>query len=103
MKILLVCNEGMSTGIMQIRLSDVIQKDGEELEVEAVPMANLHEYLDEAAVVLLGPQIRFAYEDIRKMAGDIPVLVIETMDFGMMRADKIWKQVKELLNKSPQR
>lgn len=98
MKILLVCNEGMSTGIMQLKLNDEIQKDKIEAEVEAVPMSSLTEYLGEVNAILLGPQIRFAYNDIKKMAEGIPVLVIETHDFGMMRADKIWKQVKELLN-----
>lgn len=96
MKVLLVCNEGMSTGILQMKLQEEIKKDGKSDEVEAVPMALLTDYLDEAGVILLGPQIRFAYGEIKKMAGDRPVIVIETQDFGMMRADNIWKKVKEL-------
>lgn len=96
MKILLVCNEGMSTGIMELRLREEIKKEGRNDEVEAVPMALLTEYLDDAGVILLGPQIRFAYDEIQEMAGEKPIMVIETQDFGMMRADKIWKAIKEL-------
>lgn len=97
MKILLVCNEGMSTGIMQMKLQEEIKKEEKNGEVEAVPMALLADYLDEAGVILLGPQIRFAYDEIKEMAGDTPVMVIETSDFGMMRADRIWKKIKELM------
>lgn len=96
MKILLVCNEGMSTGIMELRLREEIKKSGRNDEVEAIPMSLLTEYLDGTGVVLLGPQIRFAYDEIKEMVGTTPVMVIETQDFGMMRADKIWKKVKEL-------
>ena len=96
MRILLVCNEGMSTGIMELKLKEEIKKDGRTDEVEAVPMAFLPQNVDNAGVILLGPQIRFAYEEVKAMAGDTPVMVIEAQDFGMMRADKIWKKVKEL-------
>ena len=65
MRILLVCNEGMSTGIMELKLKEEIKKDGRTDEVEAVPMAFLPQNVDNAGVILLGPQIRFAYEEVK--------------------------------------
>lgn len=38
--------------------------------------------------VLLGPQIRFALDDIRKKSGGIPVMAIAPQDFGMINA--VW-------------
>ena len=45
--------------------------------------------------ILLGPQVRFAEKDIKKMVKDtIPVMVIEVQDFGMMRADHVWSKLQ---------
>lgn len=91
MKILLVCNAGMSTGILQLKIQEEAQKQGVSAEVLAVPLTDLDEELSSANVILLGPQIKFAEKDIRsQVSEDIPVIVITAQDFGMMRADKIF-------------
>lgn len=96
MKILLVCNAGMSTGIMQLKLEEQAKKVGVEASIEAMPVSEIEQNLDGTDAILLGPQIRFAEKDIRKMVRDsIPVMVIEVQDFGMMRADRVWKNLQE--------
>lgn len=99
MKLLLVCNAGMSTGILQMKLEEVAKEKNIDAVVEAVPMGELSEYSDDADVILLGPQIRFALDDVKKTMPDKPVIVINVQDFGMMRADRIFDQVMELLPK----
>lgn len=90
MKILLVCNAGMSTGIMQIKLAQAAAARGVDADVLAVPLVELDEHLEGADAVLLGPQIRFAVGDVEKRApAGVPVLVISPPDFGMMNAEKV--------------
>ena len=97
MKILLVCNAGMSTGIMKMKLEQEAKARGLEASVDATPMVELGDNLEETSIILLGPQIRFALDDIKKQAEGIPVMVIAAQDFGMMNAKKVLDEaLKEL-------
>lgn len=94
MRILLVCNAGMSTGIMQMKLEEEAQGKGVDASIEAIPISEIEVNLDGCDCILLGPQVRFAQNDIEKMVqGKIPVLTIDVQDFGLMRADKVFKEV----------
>ena len=98
MNILLVCNAGMSTGIMQLKLTQELKARNIEGEVKATALAEINEFVDKFDVVLLGPQIRFAINEVKEKAGDKLVMVIAPQDFGTMNAkkvkDDILKQVK---------
>lgn len=97
MKILLVCNAGMSTGIMKMKLEQEAKARGLEASVDATPMVELGDNLEETSIILLGPQIRFALDDIKKQAEGIPVKAIAAQDFGMMNAKKVLDEaLKEL-------
>ena len=97
MKILLVCNAGMSTGIMKMKLEQEAKARGLEASVDATPMVELGDNLEETSIILLGPQIRFALDDIKNQAEGIPVLAIAAQDFGMMNAKKVLDEaLKEL-------
>ena len=89
MKILLVCNAGMSTGIMKMKLEQEAKTRGLDASVDAIPMVELGDNLEGTSVILLGPQIRFALDDIKKQAEGIPVRAIAAQDFGMMNAKKV--------------
>ena len=91
MRILLVCNAGMSTGIMQLKLEEEAQKVGVEASIEAIPISDIEKNLNGTDAILLGPQVRFAEKDIKKM---VKVMVIEVQDFGMMRADHVWSKLQ---------
>ena len=97
MKILLVCNAGMSTGIMKMKLEQEAKARGLEASVDATPMVELGDNLEETSIILLGPQIRFALDDIKKQAEGIHVMAIAAQDFGMMNAKKVLDEaLKEL-------
>ncbi len=97
MKVYLICNAGMSTGILQIKLEEEAKKRGLELTIEAVPMIELNSILDDVDLILLGPQIRFAEEDIRKTTTK-PIIVISPTDFGLMKVDNILNDIIKILN-----
>ena len=64
MKVYLVCNLGMSTGILQMKLEEEAARLGQSVSVLAVPLGEVKEVVAEADIILLGPQIRFAYDDV---------------------------------------
>ena len=93
MKAYLVCNLGMSTGILQMKLEEEAKKIGKNVTVEAVPLGDVKEVVDLADVILLGPQIRFAYDEVKKVMPDKPVLLISPQDFGTMNAKNVLEEI----------
>ncbi len=96
-KVVLVCNGGMSTSILANRINEV---GGGKYEVEAYGEQEYAEHLDGAQCVLLGPQIRYLITDIRKAVGDdIPVESIDPRTYGTMNAQKVIEQIDRLISK----
>ena len=93
MNILLICNAGMSTGLMRLRLEDELKRRGIEGSVNAVPLVELDDYIESAEVFLLGPQIRFAKDDVAAKAGNKLTMVIAPQDFGAMNAKKVMDDI----------
>lgn len=87
----------MSTGIMRLRLEEEAKKRGIDAKVDAIPMVELEDHKEDADVILLGPQIRFALEDIKNSAEGVPAVVIAPQDFGSMNAQRVFDEVLELL------
>ena len=94
MNIVMLCNLGMSTGMMVKKLEQEAAKRNLEATVRAV---ELDEHLDGTDAILLGPQIRFALDDIKKQAGSIPVMAIAPQDFGTMNAAKVLDELMKLM------
>jgi len=99
MNILLVCNAGMSTGIMEEKLKDELKLRGMSGKVSAVPLIEIDDYLSDYEIILLGPQIRFAYDELLPKTTNKLLMVIPPQDFGSMNAkkvlDDILKKIKE--------
>ena len=53
----------------------------------------------EADIIFLGPQVRYAKEEIQKTVGSIPVYMIGMKDYGMMNGDSVLEQALEYLGK----
>lgn len=84
-KILLCCNAGMSTSLLVQKMQAEVSNRGLDVEVEARPMNEALDHMDDADIVLLGPQIGYAKADYEK-ATDKPVEVIPMVDYGRMNA-----------------
>ena len=96
--IVLVCNGGMSTSILANRIKEL---GGDEVEVNAYGEQEYSQHLKDADVVLIGPQIRYLIDDIRKRVGEnVPVASIEPRVYGAMNAQKVLEMVDELLKDS---
>ena len=96
--IVLVCNGGMSTSILANRIKEL---GGDGGEVNAYGEQEYSQHLKDADVVLIGPQIRYLIDDIRKRVGEnVPVASIEPRVYGAMNAQKVLEMVDELLKDS---
>lgn len=84
-KIMLCCNAGMSTSLLVQKMQSEVASRGLDIEVEARPMNEAHDHLDECDILLLGPQIGYTKGDFEKeAAGRFPVEVINMVDYGRM-------------------
>ena len=71
---------------------------GMDATIEARPMNEAMDHINEADIILLGPQIGYAKGDFEKAVdGRIPVTVIPMVDYGRMNAPKILDDVAALL------
>ena len=96
-KILLVCNAGMSTSMLVAKMKKAAQADGVEVSIEAKSLADAKKEIQEANIVLLGPQIRYELENVKKLAGSVPVEAIVMRDYGMMNGEKVLKHAMEVM------
>lgn len=67
-KIMLCCNAGMSTSLLVQKMQAEVANRGLDIEVEARPMNEAHDHLDECDMLLLGPQIGYTKGDFEKEA-----------------------------------
>ena len=90
-KILLCCNACMSTSLLVQKMQKEAASRGLDVEIEARPLNEAMDHLDDANIILLGPQIGYTKDDFTAaVAGkDIPVEVIPMADYGRMNAAKI--------------
>ena len=98
MKIMLCCNAGMSTSLLVQKMQKEAASRGQDVTIEARPMNEAMDHINEADIILLGPQIGYAKGDFEKAVdGRIPVTVIPMVDYGRMNAPKILDDVAALL------
>lgn len=98
MRIVLCCAYWMSTSIMMNRMEEYAKSKEMDIAIEAIPAGELENYLAEADVVLLGPQVKCMLGKIKKkLDNKVPYAMIDTGDYGMMRGDKVVEQALRLL------
>ena len=72
-------------------------KQNVEAEIWAVNAENTDLKDVEADIIFLGPQVRYAKEEIQKTVGPIPVYMIGMKDYGMMNGEKVLKSAIKLI------
>lgn len=98
-KILLLCDAGMSTSLMVKKMKEAADKKGIETEIAAVSIAKFEENLDNYDVFLLGPQVKYKKAKLEPIAAakGKKVEVINTIDYGMMKGEKVLDQALALI------
>lgn len=101
-KIYLFCSAGMSTSMLASNMQDVANAHNLPIEVLAFPIGKMAEIVHELHpdCILLGPQVKFTYEDIEKKYGGeqgLPIGVIGVSEYGMMDGEKVLKSAIHLM------
>lgn len=90
MKILLACGAGLSTSILMKKIEKYCADKGEELKIEAVPVNNVEGYQNDYDCVLVGPQVSYRVEELKKTL-TIPVEGISSLDYAIGNAENVMK------------
>ncbi|MBL1226152.1 PTS sugar transporter subunit IIB [Enterococcus sp. BWR-S5] len=92
-KIMLVCNAGMSTGILAKKIEAASENT---VKVSAYSESEYKDYLSDVDLVLIGPQIRFLLPQIEE-AVSVPVQAISPVKYGMMDGKGVYEDIKSLI------
>lgn len=98
----LFCDQGMSTSLLASRMQDCANEHLLPIEVLAFPHKKIQKIIDEKHpdVILLGPQVKYLAEETkRRFEEEIPVMVINQDDYGMMDGERVLKKALLLLKK----
>lgn len=96
-KILLVCNAGMSTSMLVAKMKKAAEEMHAEVQIEAKSLSEAKKEIESVDIVLLGPQIRYEMENVKKIAGSTPVEAIDMKDYGMMNGKKVLEHALEVM------
>ncbi len=88
MHIVLCCNQGMSTSMLVKKMREAAVKNGVDVQIDAYPISEIEEKAPDAAVILLGPQVRFELNRVKGLFPNIPVESINPQDYGLVRGEK---------------
>ncbi|KUP25912.1 PTS sugar transporter subunit IIB [Paenibacillus sp. DMB5] len=98
LKITLACNGGVSTKILTGKIIEAAKKREYDIECDAYSAAAIDDFIEGTDVLLLGPQVKYMAESMRKKFPGIPVDVIDMRDYGSMNGEKILSNVIEKYN-----
>lgn len=99
--IMLVCNAGMSTSLLVTKMVKAAKEKGIEANIFAGSATEVTDNLEREKVdiILLGPQVRFMKSQLEKQLSgkEIPIEIINTQDYGMMKGEKILDFALEII------
>lgn len=95
--IVLVCSAGMTTSLLVKKMEKYTEEIGYEAQINAYSISEVSRFGKDADIILLGPQVRFNLEKVKKEFPDKVVDVIDMRDYGTMNGEKVINKVKELI------
>ncbi|MDQ6598810.1 PTS sugar transporter subunit IIB [Bacillus salipaludis] len=99
MRILLCCSAGMSTSLLVSKMEASAKAQGLDCKIWAVASTEVNTHLDDADVLLLGPQVRYLLSQLKKVGElkGIPVESINPTHYGLCNGEEILKQAINLI------
>jgi Phosphotransferase system cellobiose-specific component IIB len=87
----------MSTSMLVAKMKKAAEEMKAEVEIEAKSLSEAKKEIERVDIVLLGPQIRYEMENVKKIAGSTPVEAIDMKDYGMMNGKKVLEHALEVM------
>lgn len=100
MNIILTCNGGMSTSLLAEKMKKEVISQNKDYSIKAVAVEKLKNEIENADVILLGPQIQYELKKVNQLVKDknIAVGVIQPMSYGLCDGKAVLKQAEDLHN-----
>lgn len=97
--IILVCAAGMSTSLLVNKMKNAAKEKNLDVYIEAMPVNAFASYKGNVDVLLLGPQVRYQYDELKRKyeSKGMKVAVIDMMDYGTMNGQKVLDTAYELM------
>lgn len=93
MIIKLFCSGGMSTSLLAKKMQDKSDLDGLGYTISAHGISDIVAQSKGVDLILLASQISYMESNIRKEIKGSKILIIDRLDYGRLRVDKILKMV----------
>ncbi len=95
--IVLLCAQGMSTGMLMNKMREAAKKDGYECTIAAYPVAQAKAVAANADCLLIGPQVRYEKDSVVEQCPGVPVDVIDMVAYGRLDGEKVLKAARKLM------
>lgn len=96
-KVILLCNQGMSTSALVAKMNMVAENMGLEYSIAAYAVDTAKTNAADADVIFLGPQVRYKLSFVKEMFPDKPVEMIDMAAYGMMDGAAVVKRAQKLM------
>lgn len=96
-KIILACAGGLSTSMLVQSMKEAAKLQKMDVFIDAVAETTLDKYID-LDIIMLGPQVDHLQETLAQKY-DIPVVTIDSMDYGMMDGAKVLADALAIIKK----
>jgi PTS system cellobiose-specific IIB component len=97
--IVLFCGLGMSTSSMVRKMQKAAEAQGKDYSIAAYALSEEALYAPSADAVLIGPQVRYELENMRKRNPGTPVADIPMRTYGLMDGEGALALAEEIMKK----
>lgn len=97
--IVLLCAQGMSTGMLMNKMRDEAKRIGYECSINAYAVTQAKAVAETADCILIGPQVRYELESVKAQCPNLPVDVIDMVAYGRLDGAKVLKIAKSMIEK----
>ncbi|MFH5835862.1 PTS sugar transporter subunit IIB [Proteiniclasticum sp. C24MP] len=96
--IILLCAQGMSTGMLMRKMQAESERIGYNCTIKAMPVSQAKMAAKEADCLFLGPQVRYELSQVKVECPDVPVEVIDMIAYGRLDGAAVLKSARKLMN-----
>jgi len=97
--IILFCGLGMSTSSMVRKMQKAAEAQGKDYSIAAYALSEESLYAPTADAVLIGPQVRYELENMRKRNPGTPIADIPMRTYGLMDGAGALALAEEIMKK----
>lgn len=95
--IVLVCAQGMSTGVLMNKMRQAAQQSGYECTINAYAVDKVKQVAETADCILIGPQVRYERDNVVRQCPNVPVDVIDMVSYGRLEGAKVLQKARQLM------